>query len=240
MTFKIFIHCLIEANYTEKKWRGIDIKPGQFVSSISKLAVQNGMTIKQVRTALKHLEKSGEVARSGYAKYSVFTVSNWDQYQPRGKQEAGERASKGQTEGKQRASKGQQHNKYNKDNKENKDNNSLLRETLSHFDQAWELYPKKRGKAEVTEEQKAALESIPIDELIRAVNRYKDEMKDRDERFIMNGSRFFGSAYVDYLDDNYQAPKEKPKEGENKFHNFEQRQYDYDELEKRLLGKLRK
>jgi hypothetical protein len=43
------------------------------------------------------------------------------------------------------------------------------------------------------------------DELVRAIDRYKNEIK-RDkilELYILHGSTFFNSRYIDYLDKNY-------------------------------------
>ena len=74
---------------------------------------------------------------------------------------------------------------------------------------------------------------VGIDEMSRAIERYKSELdKDSDWRKPQNGSTFFNSGYVDYLDDNY-VPQERPRKlsSRNAVNNFEQREYDYDELE---------
>ena len=38
-TSRFFLHCLFRANHKDKKWRGTMIKRGQFISSLSKLAI---------------------------------------------------------------------------------------------------------------------------------------------------------------------------------------------------------
>ena len=93
----LFLHCLLKANWKPCKWHGIDIEPGQFITSLQTLAVETQLSVKQVRVALDHLVKTGEVAHKGHAKYSVITVNNWIDYQ-----------GQGQTKGKLRANKGQQ------------------------------------------------------------------------------------------------------------------------------------
>ena len=40
-TSRLFIHCLLRANHQDKKWRGITIKMGQFVTSLSKLSTES-------------------------------------------------------------------------------------------------------------------------------------------------------------------------------------------------------
>ena len=99
----LFIHCLLKANWKDTRWQGIDIKAGQFVTSLQSIADETNLSVKEVRTALKHLERTGEVANKSYTKFRVITVNNWNEYQGLGKVEGRQGADKGQTKGKQRA-----------------------------------------------------------------------------------------------------------------------------------------
>ena len=91
----LFLHCLLKANYQETRWHGVSLEPGQFITSLPKLAEELNLSIKQVRVALDHLKQSGEVADKGQTKYRIITVLKWDEYQGQGRQ----RADKGQTRG---------------------------------------------------------------------------------------------------------------------------------------------
>ena len=106
------------------------------------------------------------------------------------------------------------------------------------FESVWKLYPVKKGKGQVSDAKKAKLYSVGYDELCRAIERYKAELeKDADWRKPQNGSTFFNSGYVDYLDANYQPQERKPKH-KNQFNNFHQREVkktEMDDLEKKLL-----
>ena len=95
----LFFHCLLRANWKAGTWKGIPYEAGQFITSIKSLSEETGLTVKQVRTALKNLKMTGEVASKGHSKYSVITVKNWDRYQSEGTQKGKQGASKGQTEG---------------------------------------------------------------------------------------------------------------------------------------------
>lgn len=101
-TFKLFLHCLLMANWKDGRWKGIECKRGQFITSIGTLAKETGLTVKEVRTALNHLKWTNEVASSSTSKYTVITVLSYDKYQ-------GEGQSEGQTRGKVGANKGQQY-----------------------------------------------------------------------------------------------------------------------------------
>ena len=106
-TKTLFIHLLIVANRYPARWRGQEIKAGQKITSLANLAEETGLTLKQVRTALKKLEKSGEITSKGANKFTLITIENYALYQGCDDEEGKQKANKGQTKGKQKANKGQ-------------------------------------------------------------------------------------------------------------------------------------
>ena len=92
--------------------------------------------MKQVRTALEKLEKTGEVANCSTSKYRIITVKNYDLYQLEGKQKgkqegnvrANKRAVKRQSNGKQRAT----DNKYISNDIYNKETSGGVCPTGTH------------------------------------------------------------------------------------------------------------
>ena len=106
-----------------------------------------------------------------------------------------------------------------------------------HFESIWALYPIKRGKQKVSKKAKAALYAISYEELKRAVERYIAE-KNRTGYDMANGSTFFNSDYVEFLDVSYQpVPSSQPSQKksavpQNRFVNFDQNNWDFDELQK--------
>ncbi len=94
LTLSLFVHLLLMANSDEGwRWKGMVFKAGQLVTSIAQLADNTGLTIKQVRYRLELLAKSGEIQIEGRAKYSIITITNYNEYQF----ENEELANKGQT-----------------------------------------------------------------------------------------------------------------------------------------------
>ncbi|MGE5633378.1 MAG: replication protein [Caulobacteraceae bacterium] len=81
------------------------------------------------------------------------------------------------------------------------------------FESIWKLYPKKKGKGQVSDNQKKKLFRIGIEEMTRAIERYKKEKAETDMQYWQNGSTFFNSGYIDYLDANYVEAEEKPTWG---------------------------
>lgn len=123
-------------------------------------------------------------------------------------------------------------NKTN-ENKLNK-NNMCKADALALFEKLWALYPCKKGKGQVSDAKKLKLLEIGFDEMSRAVNRYLDDLKKDDWRRPQNGSTFFNSGYVDYLDANYMPDKKLVKQ-QGQFNRFPQRSYDFEKLESELL-----
>ncbi len=127
-----------------------------------------------------------------------------------------------------------------KESKINDKNTMCKAEALALFERLWILYPNKKGKGQVSDSAKLKLSQIGYDEMVRAIDRYKAELeKDKDWRKPQNGSTFFNSGYIDYLDANYVPADTNNKGKKNKpaFNNFPQRTYDYDVMEKLLLGR---
>lgn len=114
-------------------------------------------------------------------------------------------------------------------------------EVLELFERLWKLYPVKKGKGQISFAAKQRLFKVGYDEMVRAIDRYKADLAyDSDWRKPQNGSTFFNSGYVDYLDQNY-VPTERrsTNRGKNQFQNFPQRPVSPDqstELEKKLLN----
>ena len=79
--FRLFMYCLLKANWKRTKWHGIEVEAGQFITSLSTLSDETGLTIQQVRTALSHLKSTGELTDYQQGKYRIITVNNWGSYQ---------------------------------------------------------------------------------------------------------------------------------------------------------------
>lgn len=91
----LFLHILLKANWKPGRFQGTEVPRGSLATSQQNMAAETGLTVKNVRTALKHLENTGEVAVSRHPKFSVITVKNYNQYQSSGSQMAVEGQSDG-------------------------------------------------------------------------------------------------------------------------------------------------
>ena len=80
-TFRLFLHCLLNANWKDGVFKGVKIPRGNLVTSLPKLSQELRLTERQIRTAIEHLKTSGTIAVTTYSKFRIITVLNYEQYQ---------------------------------------------------------------------------------------------------------------------------------------------------------------
>ena len=80
-TKDVFLHLILTANWKETQYHGRTIKAGQTVFGIQALAERLGMSVRNVRTALEHLKRTGEITVEATNKFSIATLENWAKYQ---------------------------------------------------------------------------------------------------------------------------------------------------------------
>lgn len=236
--FRLFYHCLLHTNLEDKRYCGKEIKAGQFVSSRARISAETGLTVDQVRTALKKLKDTGYISTKSTNKYTIYTVNEYQKYIDCGQ------VAETTTEENTVVENGTKMEQPEEDAKETceksketceKSNKKAINEC---FERLWKQYPNKRGKGQVSDTKKKTLYEIGEEKIERALKRYLDDLsKDSSWRKPQNGSTFFNSGYVDYLDENYEKPPE-PKPQRNPASVLEcERDYDFDNLEQQLLEK---
>ena len=85
-TFRLFVHCILKANYKEKEWHGITIPVGSFVTSYAKLAKELKLTPDKIRLAMKKLKTTKNITVKSTTQYTVITVISYQKYQINPKQ----------------------------------------------------------------------------------------------------------------------------------------------------------
>lgn len=131
-----------------------------------------------------------------------------------------------------------QNNPDNECDNDNENDNDIKNTYSCAFEAFWSAYPRKKEKANAYKCYKARLaDGFSEDELMTAVKRYADECKARhtETRYIKLGATFLGpnTPFSDYLGD---YKPEDVSGGSNKnFNNFDRRNYDMDDLERRLI-----
>lgn len=78
---RLWVHCLLRANWEDNWYDGILIKRGSFMTSYKSLSSETGLTVQQVRTSLAHLKKTDNLTIENNHQYSIITIKNYDKYQ---------------------------------------------------------------------------------------------------------------------------------------------------------------
>ncbi|MBQ2391389.1 MAG: hypothetical protein II306_06430 [Clostridia bacterium] len=129
-TFRVFIYCLLKANHEPKKWQGVEIKKGQFVTSYEKIASDLNIGVQSVRTSIKKLNLTGELTNKSTSRYSIITVKNWIRFQETNKQTNTQLTGNQQTTNKQLTT---NKNEKNEKNDKKERNNSVSLSDDSKF-----------------------------------------------------------------------------------------------------------
>ena len=202
---KLFLYILLSANWKDKRWQGIEVKRGEFVTSIDNLASGTNLTKSQVRTSLNKLQSSGEViAKSQQGKrYTIIRVCKFEEYQ-----DSNEIAMKSQTFSNEIAT--TKERKKDKKDKKYYEDDALNQTFIDYVDM------RKRIKAPMTDR---AIQ-LAIGKLNKLSNGDNDKAIKILEQSIMNSWKGL-----------FELKEEKKT---SKFNNFEGRQYSNDQLEKML------
>ena len=77
----LFIHLLLKANHKTKKYKNKIIKRGQYLIGRGNLALESGLTIQQVRTAILKLKSTNEITSETTNGYHLIKLVNYEVYQ---------------------------------------------------------------------------------------------------------------------------------------------------------------
>ena len=69
------------ANYDPEAYRGIQLDRGEFLETIPEMALATGLSVRSVRTALKHLKSTGEIDTEVTHNGTIVKVLNYAVYQ---------------------------------------------------------------------------------------------------------------------------------------------------------------
>ena len=203
-TLQLFLYLFLKANWKDAYFEGYEIKRGSLVTSLQTLASETRKTVKQVRTALEHLQKTGEISLKTTNRFTIVTIEKYEVFQ-------GVQNNIGQTEDNHRTYQRQIMDSQTatiEEEKENKEEKEREEESpTSPFDSEWEeilaLYPRCKGleleskeKYFKTLEERNDKEKFLEDtkEAIRNyVERYREE-HDNDLTYIFGFERFFSEC----------------------------------------------
>ena len=199
-TSRLFIHCLLKANWKPAKWKGQTIEAGQFVTSLANLADETGLTVQQVRTALEHLISTGEVTNKSQSKYRIITVNNWNCYQEDNRVDNKQITNNQQTNNKQITNNQQHKNKNNTNNTNKKEKNNIyIVEILDHLNMRTG-----QNYKSTTQKTKDLInarfnEKFTVDDFKTVIDKMCVEWMNTDMQKYLRPETLFGNKFESYL-----------------------------------------
>ena len=119
LVLAVWVRLLLEANHADKKrmFNGVlmEVKRGQLVFGYPAFAKKSGVTVNQLRRIIGQLETDNMIHRQKTNKFSLISITNYDEYQKDHRQNTG----KTQADHSQSTGKPQHLNNGNKVNNEN-------------------------------------------------------------------------------------------------------------------------
>ena len=206
-TYRMMMNAIIQycVDGTEPELNGLEA--GLFISWKATVDILNSQEESQEKTENR---KESQIKSQVIFAESQEIARNRKESQEKSQSESQEKERKEENEEKERSKE-----KEEKEEKKDKeylniygDNPKKQAEEL--FNELWRIYPRKEGKGSVSQKQKLRLLKVGRDQMIRCVERFLEAKKNTDKQYLPYGSTFFNSGYIDYLDENFNKPLEKP------------------------------
>ena len=80
-TTRVFLHILLKAQYEPTRFKGYSIERGECVMGYRAWAKALGLSVQQVRTAIKHLNSTHEITLKPTRHFTIVHVEKWDYWQ---------------------------------------------------------------------------------------------------------------------------------------------------------------
>ena len=77
----LFVYLLLKANIEDKNWRGIEVKRGQLITSLTTIQKETHLSKQTIRTCIKRLISTQEITQEVTHKYTLITICNYESYQ---------------------------------------------------------------------------------------------------------------------------------------------------------------
>lgn len=195
----VFLHILLKANYESKRWEGHEIKRGSYVTSNEHLAKELNLGVREVRTALSKLEKSGEIDKQSTSRFTIINVLNYNDFQDNKEEEIDE-ADKQETSNRQTSDKEETTTKKDK----NRRNKVVKKEMYCHVIDYLNKKAGTRYKDTVAKTvgliESRIKEGFVEEDFFKVIdNKVREWKNNKDMRKFLRPETLFGTKFEGYL-----------------------------------------
>lgn len=212
-----WLYCILlaRANFEDKSWKGRVICTGQLVTSVDKLSKVSGLSAREVRTALNHLQTTNYLTIETTSKYSLITLNNYIKITRIDKVSDKQTTSKRQTND----------NNYTINTINPSKEKNILSKWDESFGRFWSVYPRKEKKIEARKNwYRLKPDEALVEHILYAVGEFVQKEQWQNAQFIPLPTSFINQRRWEEIE------KKKPEPRFNLIR-------DEDSLENRLFGR---
>lgn len=200
-----FVHLLLTANFRDRTYMGYEIKAGQTVIGLKQMSEDTGLSIQQIRTALKKLESTGEITKKSTNKFTIVTIENWTLYQL-----DDESATNEQQTNNKRTTNDQQHLKNDKNDKNDKKDiySAEAQQIIDYLNQKAGTTYRYTSKKNQTLIKARMDEHFTVEDFKKVIDIKVSEWKETDMAQYLRPITLFGTKFESYLN-------QKPQQSNN-------------------------
>lgn len=243
----VWVYLLLKATHKEKEMifsgEKITLKPGQLITGRKKISEYCKVNESKVQRILKSFENEHQIEQQTANKNRLITVVNWDKYQS-SEQQFEQQVNNNRTTTEQQLNTNKK--EINKECKKDIDNiveKESRQDTIKEIVNYLNLKTKKNFKAGTKATQRhisARLEEgYSLEDFKCVIDKKVREWQGTEMDQYLRPETLFGTKFEGYLNQSDKpVPSRQKSKSTNKFHNFEQREYDYEALEQRFMNKI--
>ncbi len=79
-THRFFLYLMGKANWDSVRYKDITLERGDILATLKELSEESGLTVSEVRTAIKHLKSSGDLKTTRYGRNQIIHLSTYSRY----------------------------------------------------------------------------------------------------------------------------------------------------------------
>lgn len=228
----VWIYLLLNATHTnyDAIFKGVRITlvPGQLITGRKSISTQIKVDEFKVQRILKTFENAQQIAQQTSSQNRLISILNWDTYQ-QGAQQNAQQVHNECTTTAQRVHTNNKDNKVNNDNNDNKKNIGL-KKCIEDYTNNQAIIESVKGYIEMRKTIKKPLTDKALVMVFAKLDKLSKNDAEKIEILNQSVMNCWQGVFPLRKDNNQGKPQQ------NKKPDFKEREYDYDALERKLLG----
>ena len=193
---RVWLHCLLSANWKDGWYEGTLIPRGSFVTGRKKLSKEVGLSEQQVRTSLEHLKSTNNLTIDTSHNFTIITIQNYNKYQDN---QPSYQPIDNQLITNNQPIDNHYINNNNKEQIKTKNNNKYIVEIIDHLNMRTGSHYKSTTPKTVTLINARLKERFTVDDFKTVIDKMCVEWMNTDMQKYLRPETLFGNKFESYL-----------------------------------------